>query len=491
MNAPLQRVDGALRAAAPRRTHAQQQSRLLRVAVIAGVFGLSALLALVTASEKVDWWLVLGAPLAAAGAVLLLRRRDASPLGLLLIPATAGLANFISLPTGTDSRLVISLLLALGFTGLWLFDTLVLHKQQVRLLRSPLNAPVLAWCVVSVVAYGWSLLMRDPLLYVPRSFPVVQVAALVVNMLLPLQMLLVVNTIGGLQYSEGVRWLRRMVAVVLVVGAVAIAGELLNLPFSRLYSNGTRGLFSMWTFGLALSLALFNANLRTWLRVALLALAGAWFYRDFVQHSGWLSGWLPMVVAGGVILFLRSKRLFALALLVVLVYVAVNAHDLYMRIVVSNIEEGSMSRLDIWAIAISYITRHPLFGMGPAGYAVYYMTYNPLNARSTHNNFFDVVAQTGIIGMLVFLWLGATILRLTWGLTRSLAGERTFEAGLAAAATAGCVGAAAGMMLGDWVLPFAYNQTISGFDNAVFTWILFGAAAALHALRTAREAAAP
>ncbi len=36
-----------------------------------------------------------------------------------------------------------------------------------------------------------------------------------------------------------------------------------------------------------------------------------------------------------------------------------------------------------------------------------------------------------------------------------------------------------GMMLGDWVLPFAYNQTIAGFDNAAFTWILLGAMVAL------------
>jgi len=38
------------------------------------------------------------------------------------------------------------------------------------------------------------------------------------------------------------------------------------------------------------------------------------------------------------------------------------------------------------------------------------------------------------------------------------------------------------MMLGDWVLPFAYNQTITGFDNAVFTWIFLGGVAGLYYL---------
>jgi O-antigen ligase len=477
-----------VRTAARNPSAQRAQSRLLQFGVIAGVLLLSMLFALVTSTERIDWWLLLGVAAAAVGVILTARRRDASALGLVLILATAGMANIFSLPTGTGSLLVISLILSVAFTAIWLFNALFLNKHQIRFVQSPLNAPVLAWCAVSLVAYVWSLLMRDPLLYVPRSFMVVQIAALVVNILLPLQMLLVVNTVGVLAYDDGVRWLRRMVAVVLLIAAVAIVGETFRLPLiNRFYLNGIRGLFGMWAFVLAMALVLYDATLSKWVRLGLLVLAGAWFYHDFVRHSGWLSGWLPMVVAGGVLAFLRSKRLFALALLVVLAYVAINWQDLYLRIVVSNVEEGSMSRLDIWAMAMSYIQRHPLFGMGPAGYAVYYMTYNPLDARSTHNNLFDVVAQAGVIGLLVFLWMGGALLMLAWRLTRTLPGERTFEAALAAAVTAGAVGALAGMMLGDWVLPFAYNQTISGFDNAVFTWMLFGAAGALLALRRARE----
>ena len=44
------------------------------------------------------------------------------------------------------------------------------------------------------------------------------------------------------------------------------------------------------------------------------------------------------------------------------------------------------------------------------------------------------------------------------------------------------------MMLGDWVLPFAYNQTITGFDNAAFTWVLLGGMVSLHHIQNARPA---
>jgi hypothetical protein len=38
------------------------------------------------------------------------------------------------------------------------------------------------------------------------------------------------------------------------------------------------------------------------------------------------------------------------------------------------------------------------------------------------------------------------------------------------------------MMLGDWILPFAYNQTITGFDSAIFAWLMMGGMIALHRL---------
>lgn len=457
--------------------------RLLQGVVIASVIAASALFALVAASERIDVRLVFAAALAAVGGVYLLRQSRAGAAGVLLILGTAGLANIVTLPTGSDSRLVISLLLAMGFTALWLLQMLV--RKEIRLLPSPLNAPVLAWCGVSILAYVWSKVFIDPLVFVPRSFVFVQLAALLVNILLPLQSLYVVNQVGALDYATGIRWLRRIVALVLAIGAFAIASELLHLPLTALFSNGTRGLFAMWVFGLALALFLYDATLGPAVRLALLALMGAWFYRAFIVDTAWLSGWLPMGAAAAVIFFLRSKRLFAAFALLVLTVAIFNAQEIYLSVVVSNVEEGSTSRLDLWSVALSYLARHPLLGMGPAGYAVYYMTYNPFDARSTHNNLFDVTAQAGIIGLGVFLWLGSTAFRMAFRLTRALRGERTFESALAAAATGGVVGAFTGMLLGDWVLPFAYNQTISGFDNAVFTWVLIGCAGALAALRTA------
>lgn len=75
-------------------------------------------------------------------------------------------------------------------------------------------------------------------------------------------------------------------------------------------------------------------------------------------------------------------------------------------------------------------------------------------------------------------------------LRQKLTQQRNFAEGFANATLAGLVAALVSMTLGDWVLPFAYNQTISGFDNAVFTWMLIGGMLALyHILETGDGAA--
>lgn len=448
-------------------------SALVRFLIIAGVLGASALVALVVASGRIDLLLVAGATLAGVAFLFWLRSSSQNNTGLLAIAGSAGLLNFFTLPTGSGSRLVLSLVITLGIVLLRLMDMVVVRKS-LRLAPSPLNAPVLAWAVVNIVSFGWSTLLRDPLVYVPPSFIVVQSAALLVNILLPLLILLVTNTVTEM------RWLRFLIWLILGIGAFAILSELLGLPTWQVYFNGTRGLFGTWVVTLSLALALFDDEQPFWRRALLAGLAALWAWHFLFNLTVWLSGWFPMVVAVGVLLFFRSKPLFLLLALAALGLVLWNFSDIYLRVVIGNLEEGSGSRLDIWATAMSHVVRHPLLGMGPAGYAVYNMTYNPLDARSTHNNFFDITAQTGFIGLGFFLWLLAVIFFTGLRTLKLVPRQRGFAGALAAAVLAGTVAAAAAMMLGDWVLPFAYNQTISGFDNAAYTWLLFGAGAALY-----------
>jgi O-antigen ligase len=112
------------------------------------------------------------------------------------------------------------------------------------------------------------------------------------------------------------------------------------------------------------------------------------------------------------------------------------------------------------------------------GFANYYW-YTPLFpirgyavSFNSHNNYVDIVAQTGIVGLacfLLFLWeLG----RLAWRLR-----ERA-PAGFTQAYVCGAFGGLAGMvvvgLLGDWVLPFFYNIGLNGFRSSMLGWLFLG-----------------
>jgi hypothetical protein len=455
----------------------------LRLGVIAGILFAVASSGFVVSKGRIDPVMILAGALAALSMLIWDRfgRFEHGILGTLL---AAGLLNFFTIPTGTESRIVVSLVIALGLTGLWLVQMLVIQKK-VQIKPAPVNKPILSFVAVSVVAYGWSTLLRDPLVFVPSSFPVTQAAALMVNILLPMLVLLVSNKI------EDTRWLRWLTWIVIGLGTLRIISVLFSLPTGILIDNGSRGLFTMWVGAMAYSMALFDEELSRLKRVLLLVLLTGLLYYYFVKNDLWLSGWLPLGIACVVITLARSRRLFILVSVLGLIYFGVNFDKYYQEIYVGNMNEGSGQRVDLWATNLDLVAKHPLFGVGPAGYAVYYMTYHPDNARSTHNNYFDVVAQTGVIGFGIFLWMFATFVRIGNQVRRRSLGQRNFHEAFANATLAGCIGALAGMMLGDWVLPFAYNQTISGFDNAAFTWVLLGGMVSLYHIQNARAATHP
>jgi O-antigen ligase len=416
-------------------------------------------------------WIMAGT-LGIWGSIVLFRlgRFEYGVIGIML---TAALINFFTLPTGRESRVVISMVVALALVGIWVLQIIV-SKGKVRIRPSPINRPLFLFIIVSVIAYVWSIVMRDPLLMVWDSFPFVQLAALMVNILLPLVGLMVSNKV------RETRWLKIFAWIMIALGVFVVFSNLLGLPVERLYRSGSRGLFSTWVVSMALAMGIFNERLSMKVRGGLLGLVLVWTYYSLFTQGHWLSGWLPFMVAGAVITWNRSKKLFMLGVVGVILVTAIRFETFYERIYVHNVEDGSAQRAELWTPNIELVSRHPIFGTGPAGYAIYYMTYHPHNARSTHNNYFDVLAQTGFVGFAIFIWLFGTFIVVGNRLRRKLKGQRNFKEAFANATFGGVIAAMVAMMLGDWILPFAYNQTITGFDNAVFSWIFLGSMVSLY-----------
>lgn len=90
--------------------------------------------------------------------------------------------------------------------------------------------------------------------------------------------------------------------------------------------------------------------------------------------------------------------------------------------------------------------------------------------------------------MIVWLWLAITA---TYGRNTALSKSTTRVSENASPwmTTSGWIAAQASMMLGDWVLPFAYNQTITGYKYTVYSWMFLGTLVALRPLIDAQPLA--
>jgi O-antigen ligase len=421
-----------------------------------------------------DEIMLLAALIAPIG-ILILYKLGKYEYGIVLIIISAGIIRF-HIPVTQWSVIVTSLIVSLGIVGVWIMQ-MVIHDKKIQLKASPINKPVLSFIAVNIISYIWGIVFRDPLVVTWNSFPIVQLAALTVNILLPILTLLVSNKLLE------VKWLKWITGFIIAFGTGAVILRLLKIyiPDSWLIAIHDGGLFSAWVCVLAYGMALFNEKLSWLIRVFLLALVGAWVYYSFVLATSWISGWLPTAIACAVITFLRSKRLFICATIIGSIYFLVNFNFYWENIVMAEEEEGSgTGRIGLWERNLNHIVKHPFFGMGPAGYAVYNMSYHPDDARSTHNNYFDIAAQMGLIGLGVFLWMFIGFIRTGNKIRRRLLGDRDFEEAFVNASIGGIIGALVAMMLGDWVLPFAYNQGIAGFDNALYTWVFIGCMVSLY-----------
>lgn len=457
----------------------KKHALLLRLGMVVGMLVLAPALGLLVVKVKPSF-MVLGVaavPIAIIVLQLMLTRLNWAPVIILFAAAFVP----ISLSTGTESRLVDSLLLTIIFVSNWVLS-MVLVDKRLRLYPSPVNTPLLGFMSVTVLSLIWSMVMRDPLVVIWESTPIVQTASAIVMIMLPGAFLLVANHI------DKVKLFKIMVAIMLVAGVIAVLYRLDQSPISFINDGG---LFTMWVVSLSLSLALFNRQLSWQWRGSLLLLAAVWIYFRFGLQISWLAGWLSTFAAVGVIILMRSKKLLFMLLAVAVMVISLNADYYLGKVLASEEEESGGTRLAAWEVNWRVTGKHLLFGTGPGGYAVYYMSYFPNEAMATHNNYIDIIAQTGVLGLLFCVWFFFSLAWAGYRLCLRLKGRGDFVEGLANAALGGTVGCIVMMAFGDWLFPFAYTQTIAGFDYVVYSWLFMGTIVALDRLYPAPTAKIP
>jgi hypothetical protein len=432
---------------------------LLRAGVVVAVLALAAYLGR-TASTRTAMLLA-----AAAGALVLLQRPH---WGLVaLIPAA--LCVPFAIGTGTQTSLNAAALLVAALLGVWPAD--MLRRGRVKLAPSPVNLPAFVFILVAVLAFAAGQLPWNP--FAATASLAAQGGGLAVFVLSVGALLLVGNM------ATELRRLRWLVWPFLALSALVVLGRVvppLGAVSGRLFVHGATGsLMWVWLAALAGGLALFDRSLRMGARVALFGLAAAVVGVGWFLGRSWASGWLPSLVALWALIWLRSWRLGLVVTLLAAVWLGWARPDLPADVVAQD-QYSLDTRRVAWDILLRQVLPlNPILGLGPSNYYHYTILYPILGwyvKFNSHNQYVDILAQVGVLGMGAFLWLMAALARLGWSL-RARAGQG-FARGYVHACLAGLAGTLAAGMLADWFLPFVYNIGLAGFRASVLGWIFLG-----------------
>lgn len=395
----------------------------------------------------------------------------AAVAGLIL---AAGFAR-VQLGTGTGSPLVASLLVAFAITAAWILRMIL--GRNLHIVRSPVTVPLVAFVTMNVISLFWSRATMDARIFVPPTFIRVQVAALMVIVLSATTVLIVGGTVR--RYY----WLKWYLGILFTIGVLHQALVVAHGPDHLVMG---RGLIPMWCICLAVGQAAINTVLSRWARVGMLAI-GAFAFYGLVVHQDWISGWLPAALSVLVIFLLRGRVSAAVTLVAATVLLVVLWGTIYQIFTVDKVEQGTLGgdtkRTALWGRTLATIAPSPWLGSGPAGYALAQVQFYPNQALSAHSNYIDVIAQSGVIGLAFFVWFLGAALRVGYRAQRRLRSMGDMLGGsIAVGALGGLVGIILAMALGDWVIPFVYNQTIAGFDYTIESWLGIGVLVALDAI---------
>lgn len=368
-----------------------------------------------------------------------------------------------NLPGGLNVGVIVLVLLI----GLHLLVVIV-KRRPLRLVQSRTVWPLLALVLGAIFSFGVGNL---PWFTFAQPAPLdAQLGGLFIYILAAGAFLLIAHQVRDLRWLKWLTWLFIAVASLYIVGWLAPGAGKFTDPLLQ-FGTYNNSLFWVWLVSLSASQAAFNRELHFIWRMVLGGVALATLFVGFVFLNEWKSGYLPPIASIGAMVAFHAWWTTIPAVLVgypITLYLSSQA--------IASDDYSYSTRVDALLIMLEIIKVNPILGLGPANY-YWYTPLFPIRGWAvrfnSHNNYVDIVAQTGLVGLACFFWFAAEVAWLAWKLkTKVPAGG--FAWAYVYGVMGGLVGTLVAAALADWVLPFPYNIGLTGFRMSMLGWMFLG-----------------
>lgn len=387
------------------------------------------------------------------------------------ILVAASLIVPIRINTGTQTSINSAMIVSIGMIGLWLFD-MITRQKQFRLLPASVITPSIIFIVIAIIAFLFGQLPWYP----GRSASLFsQLGGLSLFILLTMTMIVTIHRLTNL------KWLQAAVWVFIILGGIYNLAFLISplRPYvNRFFQRAVLdSLFWLWLLILTFGQAYLNRNLAIKWRLLLGISTLAILYNLLIMKQSWTSGWFP-ALASIFFVVLITKPKWAISIAGIAgIFLLISSQFANELILGGDNEYSLLTRLEAWKILGEIIKVNPLFGLGPSNYYFFTPFYRILGysvSFNSHNNYIDIVAQVGLLGLIAYLWMIFEIFKAGWH-ARIQTENQGFEHAYIYSALGGVVGILVAGMFGDWVIPFVYNVGMEGFRASVLGWFFMGA----------------
>ncbi len=365
--------------------------------------------------------------LGAAGVLAVLAQFRSPLSGLAVVTFSCGLVNYSPFETGALSRLYPGNVAIGIFILAWLVSDISTSPRSL-LSRTPLSRPLLGMALLTPISMFWSRLHPDP--EVTYAFPHSDVswttAQLSQLVLLAATLCIPFAVAAGIKRWKDVETVVIITGIVVGIGTLLTAGGLI-FGFGGSYAIlGARRAYwgQPWDSSIELTALclpfLFSAVLfgrrsvsHYWLICALFALCLVGLVLTFSRET-WLLGFCGLLLVSACWLRSRVNPAFVLVITVMATVVVILSGVIGLVSAFYNPDEVyGLERIYYYATALQLFTTHPLLGVGAGNYQFFDRSYEGEAAGGiAHNQFLTMAAETGIVGLLIFLWLVFALLKL-------------------------------------------------------------------------------